>query len=231
MDCNGLNQRLDDYLDGLLNPEERAAVDSHVQMCPACRALLAREIGLQRTLRALPAPEPLENFFDGAIRRAIAQDQRHQRRRWRLPSIALAASILLVFTAHLWLKPGPAPVQDIPGLSITLNQVQEINLVFESEHAMQNARFTIQLPEGIELRGYPHQREISWEGGLAQGKNLLVLPVEARSGHGGNLVAFVTHTGKKKNFVLRMEVSAPRKPPITSPATGLEQESAPVTIM
>jgi hypothetical protein len=227
MDCNGLNQRLDDYLDGLLNPEERAAIDNHAYVCTACRALLTRETRLQQTLRALPAPEPQEKFFDDAIGRAIA----HQRRRWHMPGIALAASILLVFAAHLWLKPGTTSIQDIPGLAITLNQVQEINLVFESEHAMQNARFTIQLPEGIELTGYPHQREVSWEGGLAQGKNLLVLPVEAHSGHGGNLVAFVTHTGKKKDFVLRMEVLAPQEPPIKNPTTGSEQKSAPVTIM
>jgi hypothetical protein len=111
---------------------------------------------------------------------------------------------------------------------IALNQAREVSLVFESEHAMENARFTIQLPEGVEVSGYPGQRELSWEGGLAQGKNLLVLPVEAHSGHGGELVAVVTHTGKRKNFALRLDVL----PPQDAPATGLpDQVAVPVTVM
>jgi hypothetical protein len=228
MDCDGLNRRLDDYLDGSLNPEEYATFNSHADECAACRILLAREIRLQQALRGLPAPEPSETFLHGAIAQAI---KHHQRRRWRIPGMALAASVLLVFTAHLWLKPTTAPAPEIPGLAIALNQVQEISLVFESEHAMENARFTIQLPEGIELTGYPQQREISWEGGLAQGKNLLVLPVEARSGRGGDLVAFVTHTGKRKDFVLHMEVLPSQQAPITSPITRLEPKTAPVTVM
>jgi hypothetical protein len=144
-----------------------------------------------------------------------------------MPGLALAASVLLIFTVNLFLKSGTAPVEEIPGLAIALNQVQEVRLVFESERAMHNARFTIELPEGIELSGYPGLRVISWEGNLAQGRNLLVLPVEARSGHGGKLVAYVTHTGKRKNLVLSMEVQTPTAPP----AATKEQQAAPVTVM
>lgn len=224
MDCNRTSQLLDDYLDGLLKPEECVAVDRHTSECPACRALLARETRLRQTLRGLPVPEPSEMFFDRAIAQAVAHSQR---RRWRIPGMALAASIMLIFAVNFLLKPNTIPVQDILGLAITLNQIQEVSLVFESEHAMEDARFTIQLPEGIELSGYPGQREISWEGSLAQGKNLLVLPIEARGGHGGELIAYVTHTGKRKNFVLKMDVLSPKDPPITRS----EQKTAPVVVI
>jgi hypothetical protein len=225
MDCSGINQRLDDYLDGAVSADDIVAIERHADACPACRALLTWEIRVHRALRELPAPEPTEEFFDRAFARVVAQTP--SRRNWRIPGLALAASILLIFTVNLLLESGTAPVEEIPGLAIALNQIHEVSLVFESERAMHNARFTIELPEGIELSGYPGQREISWEGNLAQGRNLLVLPVEARSGQGGKLVAYVTHTGKRKNLVLRMEVI----PPTAPPAVTQGQHAAPVTVM
>ncbi len=226
MDCQQILKQLDDYLDGLLRPEMDIALERHIRQCRQCRSLLERENDLRRALRNLPAPEPSDAFFD----RAIAQAVKHERRRlgWRIPGAALAASIMLIFAVNVLYKSGAPPAQDIPGLMIALNQAREVSLVFESEHAMENARFTIQLPEGVEVSGYPGQRELSWEGGLAQGKNLLVLPVEAHSGHGGELVAVVTHTGKRKNFALRLDVL----PPQDAPATGLpDQVAVPVTVM
>lgn len=226
MNCEVLKERLDDYLDGLTGSAEAIAVERHAAACPACRGLLARETMILAELRRLPAPEVSEAFIDRAIARAVAESR--PQRPWRLPALALAASLMVIIAVNFLLSPGTAPVQQgIPGLAIALNQTQEVSLVFESEHAMHNARFTIQLPEGLELSGYPGQREISWEGNLAQGKNLLVLPIEARSGHGGELIAHVTHTGKRKDFVLKMDVL----PPQEAPLTRMETHAAPITVM
>lgn len=225
MDCSGINQRLDDYLDGVVSAEDVVAIERHADACRACRALLDREAHIRRALRELPAPEPTKAFFDHAFARAVAQIP--PQRDWHLTGLALAASIMLIFAVNLMLKHKTDPVEDLPGLAIALNQVEEVSLVFESGRTIENARFSIELPEGIELSGYPGQREISWEGNLAQGRNLLVLPVEARSGHGGKLVAYVTHTGKRKEFVLRMVVQTPAEPPVSL----LEQNTAPVTVM
>lgn len=215
MDCHGIRQRLDDYLDGELAPDVATAVGNHVAVCPACRTLLAREGEIRRALRELPVPEPTAAFFDHAIAQAAARER--PRRHWQWTGLALAASVTLAIALNVLLKPTTAPVEDIPGLAITLNQVQEISLVFESDRPMENTRFTIELPDGIELSGYPGQRAISWDGSLAQGTNLLVLPVEARSGQGGELIAYVTHTGKMKYFVLRMNVLAGGETPHSQP--------------
>lgn len=225
MNCKGIDQRLDDYLDGSVSAGDVVAIEGHAGACPACRALLAREMRIRRALRELPAPEPTEALFDRAFSRVVAQTP--PRRSWRIPGLALAASIMLILSANLLLKPGTAPVEEVPGLTIALNQAQEVSLVFESERVMENARFTIELPEGIELSGYPGQREISWEGRLVQGRNLLVLPVEAHSGHGGKLVAYVTYAGKSKDFMLRMDVLPPTNPPISEQGPQV----APATVM
>lgn len=230
MNCAMIDQRLDEYLDGALNQDETVALERHAGECLSCRTLLARESALRRSLRELPAPEPSEAFFDHILAQATTDNR--GRRGWgrRIPGVglALAASVMLVFAVGVLYRSGPAPVQDLPGLAIALNQPRDVSLVFESKHAVANTRFTIQLPDGIEVSGYPGQRELSWEGSLAQGKNLLVLPVEARSGRGGELVAAVTSTRNKKSFVLKMEVLSPQEAPIIDHA---DQETTPVTVI
>lgn len=227
MNCSATDHLVDDYLDGVLTPADAATLERHVTTCPLCRSRLIRERNVRQLLRTLPAPEPSPDFFDRAIAEVVARNPRKPRRMSGL-GLALAASVTLVVALGVLYRSGPAPLQDIPGLAIALNQVQDVRLVLESDEPMQNARFTIQLPEGIEVEGYPGQRELSWEGSLAQGKNLLVLPVEARSSHGGELVAVVTHSGKRKNFVLRMNVLPSREAPISN---HQDQTAAPVTVM
>lgn len=227
MNCSAIDHLVDDYLDDVLAPEDVAVLERHVAACPLCRTRLVREQNMRRLLRKLPAPEPSLEFFDRAIAEAVA---RGPRRHWRMSGLglALAASVTLVFALGVLYRPGPIPAQDIPGLAIALNQIQDVSLVLESDQPMENARFTIRLPEGVEVDGYPGQRELSWEGRLAQGKNLLVLPVEAHGGQGGELVAVVTYTGKRKNFVLRMKVLPSRESPISN---HQDQTAAPVTVM
>lgn len=227
MNCSAIDHLVDDYLDGMLTPADVAALERHVAACPLCRARMIREQNVRQLLRNLPAPEPSAEFFDRAIGQAVVRDPGRHRRMSGL-GLALAASVTLVFALGILYRSGPAPIQDIPGLAIALNQVQDVSLVLESDQPMQNARFTIQLPEGIEVSGYPGQRELSWEGSLSQGKNLLVLPVEAHSGQGGDLVAVVTHTGKRKNFVLKMNVLPSQDSPISN---HQNQTAAPVTVM
>lgn len=223
MNCEQLHQRLDEYLDGLIEAAETAAIDAHVQDCDACRATLARERALREALRGLPAPEPSEAFFDRAIAQAIDHDRRHHRRRWAGLGGALAAGFALALAFNVLLGPGPgtsgnrAPHDEIPGLSIALDEVREVSLVFESRRALDDATFTVLLPEGVELAGFPGQREVRWHGRLARGRNLLVLPVEARGGQGGELVAYVDHAGRRKTFRLRMEVTSPRNSGINRP--------------
>ncbi len=53
--CAMTEDRLSDYLDGLLGAEERAAFEAHRASCEACAALVARVGGAVQSLHALPA--------------------------------------------------------------------------------------------------------------------------------------------------------------------------------
>ena len=51
-------EHLSAYLDGALTPAERAAVDTHLDTCPDCRARVAELRGVATLLRSLPGPVP-----------------------------------------------------------------------------------------------------------------------------------------------------------------------------
>jgi hypothetical protein len=54
MTCQTFEQSIVDYLERLLSPEERRAIDAHLQECPRCRAMLAEEHAIAEKLQQWP---------------------------------------------------------------------------------------------------------------------------------------------------------------------------------
>jgi hypothetical protein len=110
--------------------------------------------------------------------------------------------------------PAPQPALALaprtgPDIVLALNEERELSLALESQQRIDEATFTVVLPEGVELSGYPGQREITWIGSLESGKNLLVLPLRAQAGSGGELAAHIMHTERRRSLILRAEVISP----------------------
>jgi hypothetical protein len=98
-----------DYVDDSLSTADRAAVDRHLEGCPACRAVVADFLDLRRTSAALEAMEPpsrtwsrIEAVISSAHagRSAIRPMTRDHRRTtaW----LAAAAALVLATTGGLW---------------------------------------------------------------------------------------------------------------------------------
>lgn len=79
------------YVDGVLDAEALAKVESHVANCAACAAQAGFERDLRLRLRSLPAPEPRAGFEEQVRRRLRAAPSR--RAWWLLP---LAAGLALL---------------------------------------------------------------------------------------------------------------------------------------
>jgi len=95
----------------------------------------------------------------------------------------------------------------IPGITMTLEEPRTVNLVFASAAALDAATLTVTLPDGIELAGFPGQREITWQTSLVEGKNFLPLELIALSSVGGEVLARLEHDDRDRTFRLRVEVS------------------------
>ena len=165
-------------------------------------------------LRDYPMPEATAGFFDQALVRATHEGSRRQRNRWMLTGFGAAIAATLV----MWLVSGvfltapdmPAPDASIPGVTMALEQPRTVNFVFASERALESATLTVSLPDGIELAGFPGQREITWATSLREGKNLLPLTLVALTPTGGELLARLEHDNRDRTFRLQVTVNENR---------------------
>jgi len=162
-------------------------------------------------LKEYPVPEAETGFYDRALIRAVHKGSRRQRNRWMLAGFgsAIAAGLAIwVITAMLMTTPQlPDAEPTIPGVTIAMQQEHTVRLVFSSAQALDSATLTVSLPDGIELAGFPGQREITWETSLQEGKNLLPLTLIALTPAGGELLARLEHKDRNRTFRLRVDVS------------------------
>ncbi len=166
---------------------------------------------LQALLKDYPAPQAPAGFYDQAVARATHEGSRRQRNRWIMTGFgsAVAAGIALWFVGGFFLATPDATVTDpgIPGITMTLEEPRTVNLVFASATALDSAMLTVTLPDGVELAGFPGQREITWKTSLNEGKNLLPLELIAVSPMGGEVLARLEHDDRNRTFRLRIDVT------------------------
>lgn len=162
-------------------------------------------------LKDYPVPEATAAFYDQALARATHEGSRRQRKRWILTGFgsAVAAGLALWFVGGFFFAAPDTPdaAADIPGITMTLEEPRTVNLVFASTAALDSALLTLTLPDGIELAGFPGQREVAWQTSLNEGKNLLPLKLIAVSPAGGEVLARLEHRDRGRTFRLRIEVS------------------------
>jgi len=162
-------------------------------------------------LKDYPMPAADAGFYDQALVRATHEGSRRQRNKWMLTGFgaAVAATIAAWMIGGMLLNDPQLPSADpaIPGVTIAMAEPRTVNLVFASESALESATLTVSLPDGIELDGFPGQREITWETSLSEGKNLLPLTLIALTPTGGELLARLEHDERDRTFRLRVDVS------------------------
>ncbi len=161
-------------------------------------------------LKDYPMPEATAGYFDQALVRATHEGSRRQRNRWLVTGFgsAIAAGLALWMIGGFFLTTPDLPQADptIPGITMTLEEPRTINLVFASAEPLDAATLTVQLPPGIEMSGFPGQREVTWETSLAAGKNLLPLKLIATSPLGGEVLAILRHHDRGRTFRLQIDV-------------------------
>ncbi len=169
-------------------------------------------------LKDYPMPQATAGFFDQALVRASYEGSRRQRRRWLLTGFgsAVAAGLVLWLFGGFLLSTSELPGTDatmnaataasIPGITMTLAEPRTVKLVFASDEPLDAATLTVLLPEGIEMSGFPGQREVTWETSLRAGKNLLPLKLIATSPYGGEVLATLRHDQRGRTFRLHVDV-------------------------
>ena len=211
MRCDQLPDILDDYLDGTSDQVTAAAVLQHVESCTSCNNAVNRERSLRAALAGLPIEGPNEDFFKQAIDRATKRSTRRTdtlTKAWPLRfGGAVAAVFAFLFMAALLIQqPYATSSSEFPGVTLGLDEVKSVALVFTSENTLRGARISLQLPKGIELLGYSGRTELSWTTDLERGKNVLRLPLVGHDLLDETIIARLEHPSGTKTFQLKVTV-------------------------
>lgn len=115
MSCAKYQDRLSDYIDGLLLEHERLDVERHLQECVNCRTICEDLLYLRQLSRELPEYEPSPQLWE-RIAAAIAAETRADsvpkriQRLWMRPVFAAAAVVTIALLVGALLRSrSPAP--------------------------------------------------------------------------------------------------------------------------
>lgn len=213
MDCKTVRLRLDDYLDHELSPAETEDINRHLEQCLTCERRICRARKVLSGLRQVPVPEADSGFGRRQFDRLYAHDesmrQRGLRNPFGWPMAAAAAAVVVTLAVGGLLVPWSGNDNADAPQVVTLHtdQEKEVRFAIRSERALDNVRLTVNIPENMELTGFPGQRKVSWTTQLNKGVNMLRLPIRASGPGRATLnMEVITSAGYHGKQALEMHV-------------------------
>jgi len=205
MNCKNSLSLVDEYLGNYLDGETRQALEDHLGQCASCQAHFAQERALRQRLQTQLVGQPKAGFADRVLERTVEHHQNKARHHWSFIRGAVAASVVIAITSFA-LRFGLQQEPQAARQTLTLNQVTRVALALDSKEELKGATITLQLPDNVELKGFPGQRMISWKTDIDRGTNLLALPVMGVAAKSGLLVARLEHGNKSREFKVELSV-------------------------
>lgn len=191
MNCEIFRGQWSDWHDGHGGIDDEAMA-RHREACPDC-ARYDREM---RVLLDGLATLPLPGERTGG--------------RWHVPAgaprwAALAATLVIGIALGLVLAQRTGPDAEIEAAPVDLASAgeQKVSIAVESPRRYEQVEFVVELPAGVEIEGFPDQRQVRWKGTLAEGRSRLRLPLRvADDARGGDLVTRIRHAGGERHLVV-----------------------------
>lgn len=210
MKCTDIDEYLDDFLSRELSPLAMVAFEQHIAKCSDCKNKVDEVKAIQAELRNLAVPQPSPGFeqrvFDN-VRKHYKEESS-----WNFsPGLAAGIASLSTVSLAIWLFMGEqasmSPDVDPRMVSIALNQTHPVRLMFDSDRDIKQAELSINLPDNVELVGYPGHRQLKWKTNLKRGQNLLALPIKATRLDQGELHTQLSYNNSVQNHELLLNVA------------------------
>lgn len=182
MNCTDINQHLDSFLDQELSSLQAQAFEQHVSRCSECADKVDAERHLRSVLQGMPVPPPSDDFQKRVFARVREEYPREAQHHFAMP-LATGFASVAVFGLTLWVIGGMQSSDPVPEqaqvVTVAMNQSQSVRLMFDAESDIQQAELSVDLPENVQLVGYPGRNQLTWQTRLHKGQNVLELPVQA----------------------------------------------------
>lgn len=231
MQCQQFKAQLGIFRDLPPASRKRKAILRHARKCPRCAREFEVELRLQNCLTQFPIPEKPTRLEDRVMSRALLSRSRFKRTGKKNRGIAIAvtstafvSSFALVAILTFWIHPFSSPrgANGLPQVTLTLHQARPVGFIFHVHQPLHKAHIVVNLPKGVAVYGR-HDQQISWNGDLKAGANLLELPLVARKRGGGVITAEVNLAGSKTP-VAQIRLVAHTRDSATSPGIAASSE-------
>ena len=203
MQCTDINRHIEQFLDKQLDSDDLLAFEQHVSNCSDCANNIDAAKSLFSGLPNLPVQQPSANFkqrvFSEVRRQHKTDHQQHHHFSFMTGfATAAVASLAIWLVSSVYIQ--NTSIEQPQTISVSMNEAQVVQLVFDSPADIQQVNLSINLPDNMQLDGYPGHSELSWQTSLLKGQNVLALPIMATGYGHGELLAEITYGDKVKTF-------------------------------
>lgn len=200
MKCRTAKILLQDYIDGTLDGADTGMLTLHLQDCAACREDFRCTLDMVDMLKDIPVAPASAGFVDRALSNATRSRPATAGSRIKYMAAGIAAGLFAVAVTLSIMKESLQPQPDILLIGA---EVKTIRVAIESARAIDDIEMTIDVSDNLEIEGYADQRVISWTTSLAEGVNLIRLPISAIAAGDGEIVARVGLGKQEKVYRIR----------------------------
>lgn len=163
--CHRIDALVTPYVDGELDAADRDVVDRHVRLCPPCRSRLDAERAVHDALDARRSALTMERAPAAlASRCAALAAAGPAARRWRLPPLALAATLVLAVAGAL-LYVATESSNRLMAAELTADHVKcfMVNEVLETHHDARQVAASMEARFDWDVHLPPHPEEMGLE--------------------------------------------------------------------
>jgi hypothetical protein len=201
-----------------LAPDELLGLQRHLASCPRCSSYDRQMQSVVACLKGLSGPagndlksERVEQLIERAYHRYRIAARGRQALAATLVAGFIGGILFWAAVSHIRVETSYPVISHTQTIFLPTEGIKNISLAIDSDRAVSAVTFTIELPAGVELDGYPGQSRLSWQGQLQAGLNRLTLPLITRDQvHAGVLKARIEYDGGGQELNLPLRLHTPQ---------------------
>jgi len=193
---------MDDYIDGTLSAIQLSHIQPHLNYCEDCSKVFAQAQSLTAALKDIPVPPAKADYEQ----RMLAFLEKKQPQKIHVQNWFVAGfGTVIAATLTLWLSfSSPSMfesnVENVNAIDLVVKKEQTVDLIFNLTNELADATLTLELPNNVEIAGFPGKQQLSWNTSFKKGANRLALPIIASGESNGILIARLSTKGTSKVF-------------------------------
>jgi hypothetical protein len=162
----------------------------------------------------MPVPPMRAGFADHVLATATARPLRDSPRqsnvfaRWETWFGALVGALSAIVIIVFVVRPDLRPVA-VPDVTLAFNETRTIDVLIDSSRTLDDATVSIVASGAVELADLEDAHQVQFQTRLERGRNMLSLPVVARTSGQARLVATVEHEGRSRRIAVNVTVKPP----------------------